>query len=843
VSGSQSAKCVVIGAGIVGNCLVGHLARLGWTDVVLVDKGPLPNPGGSTGHASNFIFPTDHNKEMALLTLESQRQYTELGVNTTCGGIEVAREEARLEEFRRRMTSAKAWGIDARLLTPQEVNEHVPFLNSDVVLGGFYTPSVSVVDSLQAGTLLRQEAIDKGVLTVLANTEVLDLDVIDGAIRAVVTDKGTIEAEHVVIACGVWSPRIAAMAGATIPLTPAVHQMVDVGPIDVLQESNTEVAYPIVRDMDTFCYERQTAGSMEVGSYAHRPIFHHPDDIPSIEAAALSPTELPFTADDFDLQLEQAIDLMEMLGDAEIKYAINGLLSLTPDAMPVLGETVEVRNLWSAAAVWIKEGPGIARLVAEWMTDGYPHFCDPHSSDISRFYAHERTDHHIHARCTEHYNKTYGIVHPREQWASSRGMRRSPFFPREEALGAVFFDARGWERPQWFESNTDLLDRHPQAGGVRPHEWDNRWWSPITNAEHLHLREHVGMVDLTAFNEFEFTGPGAVDYLQRMCVNNVDVPVGRSIYTPLLTPGGGFRADLTIMRLGEQHFRVVTGAFDGGRDNYWFSRHLPDDGSVTFTDRTSGICTIGVWGPKAVATMTPIVTGVAKSLPVDLSQQGFPYGSVRNVLVDGVPCTMFRISYVGESGWEVYTNTEHGLRVWDAIWAAGQAHDVRPVGLGVYAVTGRIEKGYRLMGAELESEYDPVEAGLARPRVKSADFIGKQAYLAAREREPAAVLCTLEMIDHSSAAGIARYPTGGNEPILTVDGERIVDSKGRVSRVTTAGAAPSLGSYLLMAYLPPEHAVEDTELRVMYMNELFPVRVARVGSRPLFDPDDVRMKS
>jgi glycine cleavage system aminomethyltransferase T len=407
----------------------------------------------------------------------------------------------------------------------------------------------------------------------------------------------------------------------------------------------------------------------------------------------------------------------------------------------------------------------------------------------------------------------------------------------------VFFDARGWERPQWFESNADLLDRYPQAGGPRPHEWDNRWWSPITNAEHLHLREHVGMVDLTAFNEFEFTGPGAVDYLQGMCVNNVDVAVGRSIYTPLLTPGGGFRADLTIMRLGEQHFRVVTGAFDGGRDNYWFSRHLPDDGSVTFTDRTSGICTIGVWGPQAVATMTPIVTDAARSAPVDLSQDGFPYGSVRNVLVDGVPCTMFRISYVGESGWEVYTNTEHGLRVWDAIWEAGQAHDVRPVGLGVYAVTGRIEKGYRLMGAELESEYDPVEAGLARPRVKSADFIGKEPYLAAREREPAAVLCTLEMIDHTSAAGIARYPTGGNEPIVTVDGERIVDSKGRVSRVTTAGAAPSLGSYLLMAYLTPEHAVEDTELRVMYMNELFPVRVARVGSRPLFDPDDTRMKS
>ena len=232
----QKAKVVVIGAGIVGNCLVGHLARLGWTDMVLIDKGSLPNPGGSTGHASNFIFPTDHNKEMAMLTLASQKQYIELGMNSTCGGIEVARKPERLEEFNRRMTSAKAWGIDARLLTPKEVKELVPFINEKIVLGGFYTPSVSVVDSLQTGTLLRESAVKSGGLKVLANTEVLDLEVENGAIKAVVTNKGRIAAQHVVVACGVWSPRIAAMAGASIPLTPAVHQMADVGPIDSLYQ-------------------------------------------------------------------------------------------------------------------------------------------------------------------------------------------------------------------------------------------------------------------------------------------------------------------------------------------------------------------------------------------------------------------------------------------------------------------------------------------------------------------------------------------------------------------------------------------------------------------------------
>jgi glycine cleavage system aminomethyltransferase T/glycine/D-amino acid oxidase-like deaminating enzyme len=835
------AKVVVIGAGIVGNCLVGHLSKLGWNDIVLIDKGPLPNPGGSTGHASNFIFPTDHNKEMALLTLASQRQYAELGLNNTCGGIEVARTKERLEEFNRRMTSAKAWGIESKLLTPAEIKELVPFINEKILLGGFYTPSVSVVDSLQTGTLMRESAIEAGNLTVFANTEVLDLEVDNGAIKAVVTNKGRIEAEYVVVACGVWSPRLAAMAGATIPLTPAVHQMADVGPIDVLQKSNAEVAYPIIRDMDTFCYERQSAGSMEVGSYAHRAIFHHPNDIPSIENSALSPTELPLTQDDFDPQMEQAIELMDMLGDAEIKYSINGLLSLTPDAMPVLGETIEVKNLWSAAAVWVKEGPGIAQLVAEWMTYGYPHLCDAHSSDISRFYPHERTEYHIYARCAEHFNKTYGIVHPREQWASQRNMRRSPFYPREEASGATFFDARGWERPQWFAANAPLMKKYQGKCDPRPHEWDARWWSPITNAEHLAMRESVGMVDLTAFNEFDFTGPGAKDFLQYMTVNNVDVAVGRSVYTPLLTPDGGFRGDLTIMRLGDEHFRVITGAFDGGRDNYWFNRHMPTNGSVTFTDMSSALCTIGVWGPNAQRTMAKIVTGQHK--PYDVSQTNFPYGSVRDVLIDGVPCTMFRISYVGENGWEIYTKMEHGLRLWDSIAEAGKEFDVIPVGMGVYAVTGRIEKGYRLMGAELESEYNPVEAGLSRPKVKSADFIGKAAYLKARAETPAAIMCTLEMLDHSSVAGIKRFPTGGNEPILTLAGERIVDAKGRVSRVTTAGAAPSLGTFLLMAYLPPEFAVEGNELRVMYMNELFPVRVARVGSRPLFDPTDARMKS
>ena len=826
-----SANVVVIGAGIVGNSVVHHLAELGWRDLVQIDKGPLPNPGGSTGHASNFIFPVDHNKEMTHLTRDSQMQYEEMGVQTTSGGIEVARTEARMEELRRRMTSAKTWGIESHLLSPAEIKEKVPFINEEIILGGFYTPSVSVVDSLQAGTLMRQSAIDKGALIVSPNTEVLDVETEGGRVEAVVTDRGRIETEYVVVACGVWSPRIARMAGATIPLTPAVHQMIDVGPLEILQATGNEIGYPIVRDMDTFCYERQTAGSMEVGSYAHRPIFHHPDTIPSIEEARLSPTELPLTQDDFDPQLEQAIDLMPFLGDAEMRYGINGLLSLTPDAMPLVGET-EVRNMWSCAAIWIKEGPGTGRALAEWMTQGYPEV-DPHASDIARFYDYQRTEAHILARCAEHFNKTYGIVHPREQWESQRNLRTSPFHPATQALGAVYFEAGGWERPHWYESNADLVEKY----GIeeRPHEWDARWWSPIQNAEHLAMREGVGLIDVTAFAIFDVTGPGVVDYIEQMTVNKCDVAVGRAVYTPLLTPEGAFKADLTVMRLGDSHYRIVSGGFDGPRDEHWFTKHLPGDGSVHFEDKTSAICTVGVWGPRARDLM-------AKVTDDDISNEALPYGNSKEVDIGSIPARLFRISYVGEFGYEVYTTMQHGLALWNRLWDAGQDLGIVPVGAGVYGTTGRLEKGYRLMGAELESEYNPVEAGLDRPKVKSADFIGKEAYLKARDEEMAAILCTLTMEGHESSDGTKRYPSGGNEPILTRDGERIVDAKGRVSRVTSAGAGPSVGKYLLMAYLPPEHAVEGNDLQVMYMDETYPVKVAVAGSTPLFDPENERMK-
>jgi glycine cleavage system aminomethyltransferase T/glycine/D-amino acid oxidase-like deaminating enzyme len=832
----QRAQVVVVGAGIVGNSLVAHLADHGWRDIVQVDKGPLPDPGGSTGHASNFIFPVDHSKELSMLTLDSQRQYEQLGVQTTCGGIEVARTEPRMEELRRRMASAHAWGVDAVLLTPEQVGELVPFVDTRILLGGFHTPSVSVVDSLQAGTLLRQHAIDAGALSVHAGVEVVGVDTDRGRVSRVRTDRGDIETEHLVVACGVWSPRIAAMAGARIPLVPAVHQLIDVGPIPMLEATRTEIAYPIVRDMDTFMYERQNGGDMEIGSYAHRPILHHPDTIPSLAEAALSPTQLPFTEEDFDPQLADALELMPELLTTEgagIKHAINGLLSLTPDGAPLLGETPEVKGLWSAAAVWIKEGPSVGKMLAEWMTDGVSEL-DPHAADIARFTPNQRTWHHVTARANEGFNKTYGIVHPREQWASDRGVRLAPFHRRTEALGAVCFEAGGWERPQWYEANAPLVDQYADRIADRPHEWDARWWSPIISAEHLAMRERAALIDLTAFSIFEVTGPGAQAYLDGLTVANMDREPGRIMYTPVLTPAGGFRSDLTVVRLGWDHYRIITGGADWGRDLKWFRDHLPEDGSAHLHDATNAWATLGVWGPRARDLMTRTTTH-------DLSDEAFGFGRAQWVEIGGLEALMVRISYVGDLGWEIHVPIEQGEALWDLVWEAGAEVGAIAAGAGVYGTTGRMEKGYRLMGAELESEYDPVEAGLALPKVKAADFVGKDAYLAARERAPVARCCTLTVEDHTSAAGIPRYPQGG-EPLLTLDGKRLEDRSGRPCRVTSAGSGPSVGRHLLLGYLPADLAVEGTDLLVEYMGEHYPVRVASASRHGIFDPEDTRMK-
>jgi glycine cleavage system aminomethyltransferase T/glycine/D-amino acid oxidase-like deaminating enzyme len=830
------ARAVVIGAGIVGNGLVWHLARLGWRDIVQVDKGPLPNPGGSTGHASSFTFAVDHSRQTTVWSMDSIREFEELGTFTRTGGIEIARTPERMHELKRRMALAHSYGVETQLLTAGQVKELVPYIDETKILGGFSTPAVGVVDPLHAGTIYREKAIELGALQSFANTEVMGLMVEAGRITGVRTTRGDIESEVVVVCGGVWSREVAAMAGATIPLVPAVHQMVDIGPVPAFVALDNPLAYPVVRDMDAKMYARQSGADLEIGSYAHEALVVQPQDIPSNEQALMSPTELPFTAEHFDPYVETVLELYpSIVGDEKvgIKHAINGLMSFTPDGMSLVGETPEVKGLWACSAVWIKEAPSICRMLAEWMTDGKPSM-DPASVNIARFYDTQKTEFHVENRVGELFPKFYGIVHPFEQWATDRNVRLGAAHARHQALGASFIEISGWERANWYESNAPLLEEFGDRVMHRTHEWDSRWWSPLINAEHLALRDRVGLIENPAFAEWDLSGRGALAWLQHMLVGQVDVPVGRLVYTQMLNEAGGIKADVTVMRLAHDLFRVVDAGFAGGSDKKWMVDHLPEDGSVNFADVSTQWTMIAIWGPRARDV-------VASATRDDVSNAALPYGSVASIDIESVRVVAARISYDGELGWELHVPFEQGARLWDVLMAAGKPFGIAPVGLGAYGGTLRTEKSYRLMGNELELDRNLVEAGLARPKVKEADFIGKAAYLAQRETTPANLLCTLTVDDTTSATGERRYMLG-REPICKPDGTVLEDRDGRRSFVTTAASGPSVGKHLLMAYLPIEEAVVGNRLAVEYIGELYPVTVAAAGPSAVFDPENSRMR-
>jgi len=589
--------------------------------------------------------------------------------------------------------------------------------------------------------------------------------------------------------------------------------------------------------MDSLMYERQSGQDFEIGSYAHRPILMNPEDIPSNKEAVLSPTEMPFTAEDFDPHMERALELYpDIVGNEKIgiRHAINGLISLTADGMPLLGETPDVKGLWSAAAMWIKEAPSIARTLAEWMTDGKPQF-DPATSNIARFYDHQLTMSHVRARGSEWFPKFYGIVHPTEQWLSDRDVRLGPAHDRHVDLGAEFFEIAGWERPFWFGVNERLLAEYGDRVMAREAEWDARWWSPIINAEHLALRDRVGLIENPAFAIFDITGPRALDYLQGVAVNQIDVSVGRIVYVQLLNEAGGIKADLTVMRLAHDRFRIVTAGITGPADRAWLTDHLPEDGSAQLADVTSAWTTIAIWGPRA----RDVVQSVTE---LNVSNEDFPFATCRVIDIGPVRTLAARISYVGELGWEIYAPMEQGARLWDLLWDAGQRYGIVAVGLGAYGTTARMEKSYRAMGRDLELDRNLVEAGMARPKVKEDEFVGKAAYLEQRSNPPAALLCTLTVDDLRSSTGGRRYMLGG-EPLAFRDGRPLVDARGRHSFVTSAGSSPSLGKHLLMGYLPLDAARVGTPLAVEYLGERYPVTVRAAGSTALFDPDNARLRA
>lgn len=848
----ERAQIVIVGlGGIVGASIAHHLIERGWTDVVGIDKSGIPTDIGSTAHASDFCYTTSHDYLSVWTTQYSIDFFEKMGHYARVGGLEVARtgDDAWMEEIRRKVTSGKAFGTNVRHVTPAEIKALFPLIEEDQVQGGMFDPDAGLViprSQTVAGKLV-DEAEKTGKLKSFANTPAQSLVVEDGRINGVVTHRGTIRADHVIICAGLWGRLIAEMVGEDLPVMPVDHPLTFFGPFNAFEGTGKDIGYPLLRDQGNSAYMRDTGdpktaegGQIEWGYYEpNHPRMCHPRDLLEKHEARLSPSQRDLEMEQIIEPLERAMELTPILGELGYNegHSFNGLLQVSAAGGASCGESQKVRGLWYCIAIWVKDGPGYGKLIADWITDGRTEI-DHASIDYARFYPHQLSEGFIEGRCYEAAQKIYfPAIHPREPYATGRNIKRSPFHAREVELGGHFMELGGWERAHGYAANEPLLEKYSDRVPMRKNEWDSRHFWRVSNAEHLAMSEDCGLINLSHFYMFEVEGPDHVALMEWLCAARIggDGNIGKGIYTHFLDDEGMVRADLTVFRMADR-CRVIDGADAGPRDYHYVKRVARDKGfDVTVTDVSEAFITIGIWGPNARANLKQAVSD-----PDALDPENFPFAALRQIEIAGRKVMALRLSYVGEQGWELHMAYEDGLAVWDALRALG----VTAVGVETYANSRRLEKSLRLQNADLLTQYNLYEADLARPKVKEADFRGKARHLEYRARvHQPAMLCTLVMTDNVDASGTARYPVGTLPVIDPETGKTLVDALGRLSYTTSIAYGPTIGKNIALAYLPHEHAEVGRKLNVEYFSQTFPVEVAAVGYAPLYDPQNLKPRS
>jgi glycine cleavage system aminomethyltransferase T/glycine/D-amino acid oxidase-like deaminating enzyme len=809
----SSASVVIIGAGIVGTSAAYYLTSLGQRDVVALDQGLLFEVLGSTSHAPGLVFQTNPSRTVCRLAAASVELYRSLQhEGEPCfypvGSMEVACSKERHQDLKRRFGFARSWGLPAELITAGQARELIPILDSSRIHSAYYVPSDGVAKGVRLLRALTGRARAAGA-RFFADTPVTGVEKGNGRVRAVLTAGGRIETDNVLLCAGIWGPRIGRMAGVPVPMLPLQHFYARTSPLPELTGETREVVHPIVRNQDRAMYFRQHGDCYGIGSYRHEPLPVGVDELTAGRAALAE-----FSDPHFAEGLAAAIELFPALKNVELTKRINGMFAFTPDGHSLIGPSMYLDGFWLAEAVWVTHAGGVGQAIAEYMVQGYAGI-DLHELDCNRFHAHTFTPAYVRRRGVQQYREVYDVIHPLQQMEEPRGLRVSPFHRRQQELGAVFFESAGWERPQWYTANEKLIrDSHPPPRDA----WTVRYWSPIIATEHLATRDRVAMFDLTPFTKLEISGRGALDFLQYLAANEMDQPLGRTTYTALLNEGGGIECDLTVTRQDTSRFLVVTGGSAGMHDLAWIRRGLPRDGSVHIANLTSAQCTLGVWGPRA----RDLLQSVSED---DLSAAAFPYLTAREIQIGHAPAVALRISYVGELGWEIYIPTEYGLYVWDTLWEAGQRFGVTAAGGGAFESL-RLEKGYRLWGADIDVEHNPYEAGLGfAVRLNKGPFRGRSALEEMKRRGVHNKLCCLTL-DNPCAIVM------GKEPIL--HGGAVI------GYVTSAAYGYSIGRGIAYGYLPPEFAVQGARTNILFFNERIAATVCR---EPLFDPENLRLRS
>ncbi|MUV48318.1 FAD-dependent oxidoreductase [Haloarcula sp. CBA1122] len=839
------ADTVVIGAGAVGCSVAYHLTELGAEDVTVIDQGPLPVTGGSSVHAPGIMFQTSPSKIQTKTAYYTSRLLSDAGVYDEVGGIEVARSEERMDFLRRRVEWATSYGLpEPQLLSPEEVTEHLPMVDEDEILGGYYSPTDGRVDGIGA----LQWYMENSSASFYGNTEVTDLDVSGGEINAVETAQGRIDCERAVIATNNWGYQTGQLAGLDLPIAPVEHQYVVTEPMDELADAESSVGdnttgldvpgdrsiaeymsegphQPVGRDQDHSLYFRTHGDALGMGSYNHETLSVDPEAMgknseehqASVRGFTKEHWETP-THRGRDKSAKQAFDeLLPATQDVEYEATENGIFVFTPDGMPAVGETAQVDGLWTGLAIWWTHSGGYGRILAEWMENGVPRLpsgpVDTGGIHVRRFEPHAGEKDYFVDRGAKRYEQVYSIVEPRWQPDDHRGLRTSPFYHQQKELGAEFYQSGGWETPQWYESNADLVERYedriPDQNG-----WQGINRSKIEAAEHLHARDKVSMFDMTTFSSIMVEGEGSQAFLQRVCSNDMDINTGQVRYSLLLNEGGGILADITVVRLDDEAFMVTTG---GGNSPGIHGGHLEDEAPETVSVHVEegAKSTIGLWGPNARLLLQ-------RCTDTDVTNGGFPYFSAKQMYVGDVPVIGLRVSYVGELGWELWAPTEYGQRLWETLAEAGQDLGVRPMGGGALS-SMRLEKGYRLWGTDIDTDSNPFEAGLPFAVDMDTEFIGKEALEAARDRGIDSKITPLTL-DDSTDIMLSGRP-------VTKDGDAI-------GYVQAGNYGYSIGESIAYTYVPTEYAESGTSVQIQCEGETYD---ATVRDEPLFDPTRERI--
>ena len=807
----DQAEIVIIGGGIFGANIAYHLAKFGRRDVVVLEKGELAS--GESSHAAGLVtqFATSH--AMLKFRMYSTELYSELGLFDHVGSLRVASSREQLKELERSVSRAKALGLECEVISPDEALRVMPQISRKDLYGGIYLPRDGQLDPYTTTTSMAKFAKELGV-TIYTNTRVTGIKVSpQGEIRSVVTDKGEIKCEIVINAAGLWAPRIAAMVGINVPTTPVDHQHIALKAVPGHEFTHDT---PCLRDPDNLVYMRQEQGGLVIGGYEPVPLARWIDGVPWEHGSATFPGDF----DQFEMLLEGAIRRLPFLDQAGIITLVRHPGAYTPDCQPMLGPMPGVKGFWMLAGMSLNGyggAGGMGKLLAEWIIEGEAPM-DVYAYRATRFgnyysdpvYAAERTK--------ESVKYYYRLRFPHDEHENARPHRTSPVHYRLLENGAVFGEKFGWERVNYFQPG-----KASRRMGEDQREWG--WNKPPfferLREEHTATRERVTLFDLTSFGKIEVKGPGALPLLQRLTSSDIDKPVGSAVYTQFLNTRGGIESDLTVTRLAEGTFWVITGSGFIANDLARIQMHVDEkDGEVSIRDITQEFACLALWGPKARAVLEKITSD-------DVSNAAHPYLTTKAVDINGARVYAQRVSYAGELGWELYISNNKAAMVWDMLIGSGKEFGLE---VGGYKVLDslRLEKGYRYFTADITPSETPYEGGLGFcVHLDKGDFIGREALLKQKAEGVKRKLCTLVLSD--------------GDDFTQIYGGEAIHHEGRVlTRVRSGGYGFTIRKNILYAYLPAELAKQGNRFKVELIEGF---REAEVTAAVLFDPKGERARA